>query len=395
MARFDAVVVGGGPAGCRAGSLIARRGFRVAILEEHGEVGRPSCCAGVVGSRGMRELGIDVSPHVLSELRRAVIHSPSGRSVEIGRGRVEALVIDRAGFDRELGAEAVDSGARLLTGTRCTGLSSGRNIRVKASGRHGGILKADLVIGADGAASSVARSTGLVGRDAGYVMCAQAELRGEHEEDAAEIFLGSRYAPGFFGWKVGAGGLCRIGTGTVAGSPIEHLRRLIRENPALRGRVRVPGRIPMAVRPIPSFFLRRPQSGRVMLVGDAAGQVKPLTGGGLYLGLMCAAFAAETAVRWFEGKEDLSGYGRRILDAVGREILLGEMARRIFRGLSDEELESAVLSLEGKLGRVVVESFDFDRHSGVILGVLRNLPALLSGFGMRRALSITRKILAK
>jgi len=88
--QADVVVVGGGPAGCFVGEALAKQGFEVVIVEEHGEVGNPTCCAGIVGTGGFRELKIKPRKWVLGKLRRAVFYPPSNRPVEISRGKVEA-----------------------------------------------------------------------------------------------------------------------------------------------------------------------------------------------------------------------------------------------------------------------------------------------------------------
>jgi len=396
MDSADVVVVGGGPSGCYVGALLAERGFRVTIVEEHREVGKPTCCAGVVGLEGMKKIGINISGHVLSKLRRAIVHSPSGHSVELGRKKVEAAVIDRAGFDRWLAENAVGAGARIWTNTRCVGVKVGDRVEVKLSGSHSGGLGAELLVGADGASSAVARMVGLAPRKREFIFCSQTELRGRCEGDAAEIFLGRNYAPGFFGWMVKAGDWCRIGTGTITGSPIDCLKRLINTNPALRGRISVPKKLSACAKPIPSFFIRRPWGKRVMLVGDAAGQVKPLTGGGIYFGLKCAALAANAATTWFEERgrrKTLSGYGRGVQVMFSREVSAGEFARKLFRSLSDEELNALVRSLHGSAGDIVLRNFDFDSHSNVILPLLRSMPLLMPEIGIKRSVKISTKLL--
>ncbi len=192
-------MVGGGPAGCFVSEMLAKHGFEVAIIEEHAEVGNPACCAGVVGVDGLRELKIKPGKWVLGKLRRAVFYPPSSEPVEITRGKVEAFVIDRAAFDRELARKAANAGATLLLRTRCVGLKLGREPVVKLKGGSETEVGARLVIGADGPASIVAREAGLL-KNARYLKCAQLETIAEVRADTTELYFGSSFAPGFFAW---------------------------------------------------------------------------------------------------------------------------------------------------------------------------------------------------
>lgn len=377
----DVLVVGAGPAGCFLARKVAERGFDVAIVEEHPQVGHPSCCAGVVGVGGMRLLGIRRGDWVLGELRGAKIFSPDGRPVEVERGRREAWVIDRPAFDRMLAEEAVGAGAFLYLSTRCVGLRPDL-LKVRLSGVLSGFAKPAIVVGADGPLSTVGRASGL--RLEEFTFCAQAAVQGELEDGMVEVYMGREISPGFFAWGVPAGETCRVGLGLASGNPVRNLEILLSRHPAVSGRFR---RAPLAlgVKMLPRSFLGKPASGRVLLVGDAAGQVKPLTGGGIFLGLLCARMAASSIVSALEqGKpEAVSGlYVRRFRGEILRELRITRAAGRLLFSLSDGQISKLLTLLEDEeIARAVARSFDFDFHSRLIEGLLPLLPRLVGRLG--------------
>ncbi len=391
--RADVAIVGGGPAGCFAAGLLAKKGLEVVVVEEHGEVGNPTCCAGIVSAEGLKELGIKPRKWVLGKLRRTVIYPPSNQSVELTRGQVEALVVDRAEFDRSLAEEAAGAGATFLLKTRCVGLNLGREPALKLKGIEGGELSARLVVGADGATSIVARTAGLLKSDR-YIKCAQAEFSAEVQADAAEVYLGRSFAPGFFGWLVQAGDVCRVGIGCTEGNPLRMLRSFVEKHPVASNKLAGGRAMNTCVGLIPEPLTRKPFGDRVLLVGDAAGHVKPLTGGGIYVGISCAKLAAEVAARALEAEPDekaLRPYERAIGDRFGKEFELGVRARRAFEQMTDEDLD-VVLGLlkRDDIREFVLKNFDFDHHQKLIRAIMTKAPGILRELGLKRILKYAR-----
>jgi len=207
--RADVAIVGGGPAGCFTGIGLAERGFKVVIVEEHGEIGNPECCTGILGVGGLAELGIKPGKWVLGKLRGAILHTPSNESIELTRKRIEAFVIDRAEFDRSLARRAAEAGVAFLLKHRCVGLTFKGSPLVRLKGEKETQIRARVLVGADGPTSIVARKAGLITSNK-YIRCAQVETIAKAKEDIAEVFLGNKFSPGFFGWLVKAGDVCRV-----------------------------------------------------------------------------------------------------------------------------------------------------------------------------------------
>lgn len=362
---------------------LAAGGLDVKVVEEHPQVGNPSCCAGIVGVRGMKALGFRRGGWVVGELKSARIFSPSGRSVKMGRGRSEAWIIDRPAFDRWLAEEAASAGADLYLSTRCAGVRP-EVPKVKLSGLKSGFVKPSVLVGADGAFSAVGRSAGLPVRS--HTLCAQAEVLCEAERGTAEIYLGRRFSAGFFAWRAWAGDTCRVGTGSISGSPIGQLQNLLSR---FSGRKKI---LRVGVKPLPRTFLPSPASKRVLLVGDAAGQVKPLTGGGIFMGLFCADIAAASILRAFEdGRPEsasalyVSGFKRELL----RELRISSLASRLLFSLPDESLEKLFSLLEEeKFTKVIKSTFDFDYHSRLLRELAPLLPEIARRLGLRSLLRI-------
>jgi len=393
---YDVVIVGAGPAGCFTGKLLAERGFDVAIIEEHAEIGHPACCAGIVGTSGLRELGIKPGKWAVDKLKGAVFYPPSGNAVTLDRRKIEALVIDRASFDRELAVSAIKAGATLLMKTRCFDISLGREAIVGVEWTGGrDEVKARLVIGADGPTSLVARKAGLL-KSPRYTSCAQVEAIADVEASTAELYFGRAFAPGFFAWIVPAGDVCRIGIGTSEGSPLRRLIDFMKKHPIASKKIDVNKVVHFTAGLIPQPLTRKIYADNVMLVGDAAGHVKPLTGGGIYLGLSCAKLAADVATEALEDKvaaKTLHKYERAVKKRFGAEFRLGLYARKVPQKMSDDDLNSTFeLLARPDVRTLVLEHADFDHHGELIKALAKKGPSLLRLVGLHKLMRYTHKL---
>jgi digeranylgeranylglycerophospholipid reductase len=279
--EFDAVVVGAGPAGSLVAEGLARASLRVALLEEHPQAGLPNHCSGLVSPRTLAAAGVAEEEVGLARYTRARVWGPGGGTLWLRSGSVQAVAIDRPRFDRILAERAAGAGAELMVGTRACGferVAGGVRVAARAGGKtlH---LRARLLVGADGASSGVARWMGR-GRAHEVIPAAKAEIafRGRGVE-SIEIFLGSGLAPGWFGWVIPLpDGTARIGVGATRSlrRSFEALLDLVRER---CGDFTVQGtrQAPLPLGPARGFV-----GDGVMLVGAAARQTKPTTGGGLW-----------------------------------------------------------------------------------------------------------------
>lgn len=386
MTSVDVLVVGAGPAGSTAAERLARQGHSVLVIEEHGRVGYPVQCAGLVSRR---VLDLSGTPQVVRcPVHGATVYSPALRSISFRAPEPRAYVIDRAGLDIALSDKAAKSGAVFETDSRFDGIVGRPNgtvrVRVSRSGSASYELDAKLVVGADGVASAVARAFRLR-RPVEILPAFEAEFpESPGDSDLVEVYLGNTIAPGLFGWWIpDGGGGARVGVaasadGTSARVYYEHLLAQIarRYGRALHNPTNY------LVSGIPIGELPRISGPRVLLVGDAAAQPKPLSGGGIFTGMRAAELAAgvgHAALRDGDlSAARLSKYDDAWRAEFGDEFGKAQYLRRLFLKFTDRELEAILGALkEAGTTETIVAFGDIDFPTHVVRRLLRQSPSLL------------------
>jgi geranylgeranyl reductase family protein len=366
---FDVIVIGGGPAGCFAAKHIAVNGFRVLILEEHDLVGEPVQCAGLLSRRAIELSGVS-SKVLINELKGARVYSTLGACLELAGGCTWAAAVDRSMFDRELAEQAQSGGAFLLTGTRARGLEQtpgGYLVSCSSKKQRDLTFSTRLIVGADGAKSQVARWLNLQPGAFKAVICAADSELDRTYTDLADIFLGREFSPGWFGWIIPLDHKrCRIGAGYAfireAYSPRYCLNQLINRFPDHFRGIKIVrhtgGVVPMGL--MPKIY-----SDHAMLVGDAACQTKPISGGGIYLGLrgaqMCAAVAVKALNEEDLSQDILSLYQELWHREFGGEVRSGISHRLNYSNLDDHEIDTILRFLNKPFWqKTILEQGDID-----------------------------------
>ena len=331
--RCDVVVVGAGPGGSVAAREAAKLGLSVLLLEKRQEIGSPVRCAEGI-AHDMLVPFIEPDPRwisaVVSKAQIAVVEDGTTvvRQAEGGKG----YILERRVFDRVLAEEAAQAGAQVMVKTAATGLllEDGVVRGVVARGPAGSMeIECAVVIGADGVESRVGSWAGLdttlLLRDT--MACAQYLLAGiEIDPACCYYYIGQDVAPGGYAWVFPKGeGKANVGLGVQADlatdSALNYLTRFIESQSHLaQGSpvTLVVGGVPVA--PLPSRLV----ADGLMLVGDAARQVDPLTGGGIANAMMAGHLAAEVAAEAIAAgnvsAQALAVYEERWMAARGRKM---------------------------------------------------------------------------
>lgn len=386
MKTYDVAVTGGGPIGCFAAQQLAVKGRQVAVFEEHDTIGQPIHCAGLVTQRVFNIAQIPPNGIIQNTVYGAHIHSPSGMILSIGGDTVHALVIDRQRFDQTIADKARQAGAEINEAHKVIGAKQKENqiILTIQQKNKTSTVSSPILIGADGPRSFI-RKTFRFPPPAELLYGIGAELADTTiDPKFVHILVGHTVAPGFFAWIIPTnahGTTARIGLCIKKQSPHPppyYLNALLR-NDLLQGTSvlqKFGGTIPLGP-------LNRTAADHVMLVGDAAAQVKPTSGGGIYPGLVCATDCATIADQALHHQrydaESLHSYYVRWTKEIGRELSLGMRFRKVFTRCTDAQLTKYLKKLNTEKTRGVINTYgDIDYPSRLALPLLRASPSLLS-----------------
>ena len=365
-------VIGGGPAGSKAAALLAEE-HDVLVIEEHDVSGRPVQCTGLVSGEVITSSG--VKPTVLSELYGAKIFFPNGKSIETRSKERKAVLIDRYELDTLMADKAKDAGAEYAYSERFLSHRTDGSVSVTTDRR---VLETKMLIGADGQNSKLASSIENNG-PAEYVNGMQYDIRHRaDDQDMVNIHIGSAAAPGFFSWEIPFGDMTRVGlcVSPGHGTPAEYLKSMMKRTGLDGKRIDAAycGRIPLGGR-------RRTYADNLLLIGDAAGQVKPISGGGLQPAFRSAYALAETVNEAFsKGRYDasfLSVYEKRWKRDTGKELGRGYRLRRMFTSMSDAELNKMADIAENRSIKDILSRGDIDHPSDLVLPIMMHPVAML------------------
>jgi geranylgeranyl reductase family protein len=370
------MIVGAGPVGSYLACRLAELEYKVIVFERRAKVGEAVCCTGIIGKECFDRFPI-VSHGILTQASSAKFFSPSGKCLEVSKETVQAYVVDRVVFDSALAQKAQDKGAEYLLSARVESISL-RDDRVSAKVECKGKLvdfDAKIALISSGFGGALTRRLGL-GEINDFVLGAQAEVDvGKLEE--VEVYFGQEIAPGFFGWlvptysgKALAGLLSRRSPGSCLKRLLEYLktkRKIISTEMKITY-----GGIPLT--PLPKTYMDR-----LLVIGDAAGQVKPTTGGGIYYGLLCADIAVDVVHNSLRADSfsarRLSNYEKTWKRRLGRELQIGYWARKSYEKLSDRQIEQIFDIIEAnRIHESLLQSpdFSFDWHGNLILRALKD-----------------------
>lgn len=381
---LDVAIVGGGPGGMAAARSLAAGGWSVTVFEEHQQVGTPVHCTGVLAQDVIASLNLPPEA-VLNALTTVRFVAPAGHSFEYTPIGTEAVVIDRAVFDDALGRRAELAGAIVVRGRRVTAIDHAGDA-VQLTLGDGDTVIARSVILACGANYTFQKRLGL-GMPSTFLHTAQLEVPVEQPGNV-EMHFGSEIAPKGFAWAVPVqrpdGSFARIGVMADA-DPAEYFSRMV-----ARVRERWGAAVPVNISPkrrmLPLGSVRRTYAERVLAVGDAAGLVKPTTGGGIYYSVVSGELAGEMLASRL-AVNDLSAAAMREYEQRWRARFQPEFSaqlalRFVAQRMRDADIDALfTLAITDGILPLVRQKARFNQHRDFILALLRHQPARRALFG--------------
>lgn len=353
----DVSIVGGSVSGFLAARELASGGIDVTIYEEHREIGIPEKCDGLVSSSGMSELGlVPPSKVIQNELTRCRFFSPSMKEVLIDARKQNVVVLDRSRFDKYLAETAARAGAKLEIGRRVSNISqTSKEATLKIDSDE---ISSQIILDCSGYESFI-RGGGQTLQGAQYLVYGN-----WFEKSTVEVYVNPKDAPGFFEWVIPiSSDVAKIGVAGTAINTFEVMDAFVKERHAVAFRK-------AAAPVIASGAIRNFVDGRIAHAGDAAGQPKPTSGGGIYTGGyggMLAGRAAAEAVKTGDISK-LKEYESGWREKFGDEFRLQLLARNTFAKLSAKQLDQLMeMIASSDIPKKISEEGDFDRHSIAII----------------------------
>lgn len=363
--------MGAGPAGNNAALSLARRGHSVTVIDWRTDLGN-KVCTGIIGQECARRFPVE--PEMIHrEASSAQVIAPSAPVARFDTAVPKAKIIDRVAYVAAFAQRARSAGAKYLLGQRVVKVERDRQ-RVAVTTEHQ-VLHARSLVVAAGFGSSLTRQLGM-GPVPDHVAGVQALVETDGVDDV-EVHLGHEIAPGFFAWLAPtATGRALVGLMSRR-KATEHLARFIarqRDLGKIKSVIDEPASWGVPLRP-----LKRTYGDRVVVVGDAAGQVKPTTGGGIFYSLLCSEIAAGTLADCLNDGDlsagRLSQYQKRWREILSHELEVGYSARRMFEFLNDRQIGALTRqAVAAGLPSDLTDSPDvsFDWHSRAIARVMGN-----------------------
>ena len=361
--RYDVLVIGAGPAGSIAAKTAAEKGLTVLLIEKRQEIGDPVRCAEGVSKEYLKKhVEID-KKWICADLKGARIYAPDGTKIEMAEeiaGGEVGYVLERKIFDRALAEKASKAGAEVRVKTRAIGLiieeDFVKGARLMQFGKEYDV-HARIVIGADGIESKVGRWAGIDTslKPIDIETCVQYLVAGvDINQEYCEFYIGNDIAPGGYIWIFPKGeGKANVGIGILGSKmgkfkpkPVDYLNSFLEKKfPHAKVVEMVFGGVPV------SGSIEKTSTNGLILIGDAARQSDPITGGGILNAMDVGKIAGEAAFAAISAG-DLSNkkleevYEKRWRSTTGHAIDLSLIVKNCFINLNDVDLNSLAFSLK-------------------------------------------------
>ena len=371
MEEYDVVIAGGSISGLISAREIAKKGYSVLVLEEGFEVGTPDHCGGLVSKSALHDLGIEPTQKTFdSMINSALIFSPNGKQFEIDSKKQEVVVVNRRELDKQVALQAQQSGAEIRVKTSFKEKTK-RGVRTSIDE-----IGCKILVDCRGVGALINNQ-----RD-GILLSAQYEVYADWiTEGKVEVYFDQIKYPGFFAWIIPSGkGVGKVG---IAGREI-NTSNIMEQFLRNKGKYSTVRKIfaPIWIKgPIKDFI-----SGDVVIAGDAAGQSKPTTAGGIYSCAMGGLLAGNAITKYLETNEhsQLQQYQKFWHDKFGKEFEKQRLARKILERVDNKTIDMIFDTITPEIISEISNKDDFDFHATSIVKLL----------GMRKSLSAVQNIMS-
>ena len=354
---YDAIVAGGSVAGLLCAREISSKGFSVLVIEEDYEIGTPEHCGGLVSMSGLEELGIIPYRKTFDHMiESAKITSSNGNNFTINSKKQKVVEISRRELDKQIAFQAQRNGAIIKVRTSFQEITD--------SGIRTSDEKIDCKIFVDARGVS-----SLIHKDrTGIISSAQYEIYADWiKKGKVEVIFDQEKYPGFFAWIIPSNeGKGKVGLAGRGINVAEVLDEILKE----KGTHSTIRKIfaPIWIKgPIENFI-----DGKTVIIGDAAGQAKPTTAGGIFTSGMGGVYAGQAISKFLETNEhsDLEEYQKRWKTRFGKEFDKQILARKLLERIDNQTINKLFESITPEITNEISEKDDFDFHTSSIIKLL-------------------------
>ncbi len=388
----DILVIGGSANGSQAAMTASADSVKTLVIEEHSQIGYPEHCSGLFSYEGLKQIDSFPPRSVIlnHNVKGAYIYSPSLRLLEVKKSSPHAIVVDRAKFDQFLAQKAMKQGADYLLNHKAINILRKNNkwiihVLDKKSGKNKKIIS-KMVIDAEGHRRTIAKRIGLVKKEKRvFVNAAQFYYKNVDNLniEMVELFQTQKYAKGFFGWIIPINqDQAKIGLGTLELNAAKKLEKMVSEHFILKNKLenayiyrKTAGRIPVDG-PVKKTYTKG-----FLLIGDAAGQTKPTTGGGVILGGIASRIAGKIAAEAIKkqnySEKFLRRYQKEWKRQIGKNLLVMRWVRNYLNNLSDNTVDELFeILLKDRVKSKIEKIGHVDQQIKIVLSLLLE-PSLL------------------
>ena len=365
MDKYDIVIAGGSISGLLTAREVAKKGHSVLVLEEGFEIGTPGHCGGLVSKTALNDLEINPSEKIYDcAINDASIFSPSGKMLEINSKNQQIISVDRRQLDKQAAYQAQKYGAKIIVN------SSYKEKTKEGVSTSIGDIDCKILVDCRGVGALVNDNRNGILLSAQYEVYADWIVNGH-----VEVYFDQIKYPGFFAWIIPSGnGIGKVG---VAGKDI-NTSKTIEEFLKDKGKYSTIRKIfsPIWINgPIKNFV-----SKDVVTVGDAAGQSKPTTAGGIYSCGIGGIMAGKAIAKYLETNDDfqLMQYQESWYSKFGKEFEKQQLARKILQKIDNKTVDKIFDMITPEILSEISSKDDFDFHTASIiklLGVRKSLAA--------------------